>query len=262
MRTNEARGDAARRSPGITVHPRAGGLRRRAVRLVAMLVLAACITDAAVAGPPKETTSGEDRGMVTLRVAGAQMPVTRDVEKNVATILRAIDFAAREKADVLVTPEGSLSGYTAKFDREATTRGIETVVKHAREARVGLVLGTCFGDVGGPAYDAQRFYDGDGHFLGFHAKTLLCRSMREPGREAEVDHFRTEPLRTFRFNGVTVGGLVCNDLWANPEWTPMPDPYLSRQLAEKGARVVFHSVNAGQDEGEDLALVRGFTTPT
>ncbi|MFO0909705.1 MAG: carbon-nitrogen hydrolase family protein [Isosphaeraceae bacterium] len=206
--------------------------------------------------PPSAST--EKGGVVHLRVAGIQMPVTRDVSQNVAVILRAIDRAAEAKADVLVTPEGALSGYTEKFDRTATAAGIETVVARARERNVALVLGTCFAEPNGALYDAQRFYDRKGGFLGFHAKILLCRSMTEPGRKGEVDSFQTAPLRLFELDGLKVGGLVCNDLWANPEWTPMPDPFLSRQLADKGARVVFHSVNAGQDEGEPLALVRSF----
>ncbi len=43
-----------------------------------------------------------------------------------------------------------------------------------------------------------------------------------------------------------MGGLVSNDLWASPEWTPM------------GARVIFHSVHAGQNEGEELSLNRTY----
>ena len=43
-------------------------------------------------------------------------PVRNDVQKNLEAITRAIEFAAREKADVFVTPEGSLSGYS-QFQR-------------------------------------------------------------------------------------------------------------------------------------------------
>ena len=42
-----------------------------------------------------------------LRVAGAQIAVTRDVGRNVETLRRAIDYAVAEKADILLTPEGS-----------------------------------------------------------------------------------------------------------------------------------------------------------
>ena len=193
-----------------------------------------------------------------LRVAGAQLPVTKDVQKNLEAITRAIEFAAREKADVLVTPEGSLSGYTALFDAAATEQAIEAVRQRARQAHVALVLGTCFADAEGARYDAQRCYDCMGDYLGFHAKILLCRWMPDPKRKGEVDSFKSAPLRTFQLDGLTVSGLICNDMWANPEYTPMPDPHLAQQVAEHGARVIFLSVNSGQDEGETLALHRAY----
>jgi predicted amidohydrolase len=68
---------------------------------------------------------GQNPEKVHLRVAGAQIPVVRDIGKNVEAISRAIEYAAREKADVLVTPEGSLSGYVHDFDAAATERALE-----------------------------------------------------------------------------------------------------------------------------------------
>ena len=193
-----------------------------------------------------------------MRLAGVQLPVTSNVQKNLAAITRAIEFAAREKADILVTPEGSLSGYTPKFDAIATAEAMGVVARRARAANVALVLGTCFADTDGARYDAQRFYDREGNYLGFHSKILLCRRMLEPQQKGEVDFFKSAPLRTFQLQGLTVGGLICNDMWANPEWTPMADPHLARQLAEMGARIVFLSVNSGQSEGEELTLHRAF----
>lgn len=195
---------------------------------------------------------------IRIRVAGAQIPVSADISANVATIGRAIAFAQREKADVLVTPEGSLSGYRASFDADETARANREIVAKAAAANIALVLGTCFADETGQRYDGQRFYDKNGDFLGFHSKILLCRKMADPTAKGEVDSFKSTPLRVFELQGLTVGGLVCNDLWANPEWTPMPDPYLARQLAKLGARIIFHSVNAGQDDGENWALNHAF----
>ena len=195
---------------------------------------------------------------VKLRVAGAQIAVTRDVRKNLETIGRAIDYAAREKADILVTPEGSLSGYFPEFDAAATAKALEEVVRKAREAKVALALGTCFQEGDGRRFDGLRFYDREGTLVGTHAKILLCRRMSDPKSKGEIDFFQTKPLETFSLGGLTVGGLVCNDLWANPEWTPMDDPHLVQELARKGARVVFHSVNSGPSEGEELALTRAY----
>lgn len=193
-----------------------------------------------------------------LRVAGAQISVTRDVAKNAEAIRLAIEYAARQQADVLVTPEGSLSGYTVDFDARATREALEFVVKKAREARVALVLGTCFEEADGRRYDQQRFYNKNGNFLGFHAKILLCKQVSRPKEKGELDYFQSQPLRTFRLDGWTVGGLICNDLWANPEWTPMADPHLSQKLAEMGARVIFLSVNSGQGQGKERALAWAF----
>jgi predicted amidohydrolase len=193
-----------------------------------------------------------------LRVAGAQIPVSRDLQKNVATLSRAIEFARREKVAVLVTPEGSLSGYWAGFDVEATRKAIEQIAAQARSANLALVLGTCFADDTGVRYDAQRFYNREGEFLGFHSKILLCRRVAVPNAKGEMDSFKSSPLRVFTLNGITVGGLVCNDIWANPEYTPMPDPYLARQLAGLGARIIFVSANAGQDSGPDWSLNHPF----
>ncbi|MFQ5808524.1 MAG: nitrilase-related carbon-nitrogen hydrolase, partial [Armatimonadota bacterium] len=110
-----------------------------------------------------------------IRVAGAQMPVTTEIESNVETICRAIDFAASEKAEILLTPEGSLSGYTSEFDAGAAREGLERVTAKAREAGVGLALGTCFADPeDGKRYNQIRFYGLGGECLGFHSKTLLC----------------------------------------------------------------------------------------
>jgi predicted amidohydrolase len=47
-----------------------------------------------------------------------------------------------------------------------------------------------------------------------------------------------------------IGGLICNDLWANPGCTPMPDPHLSQQLAARGVKILFHAVNGGRDGSE------------
>src|SRR5215470_2424453 len=41
-----------------------------------------------------------------IRVVGAQMAVTRNVDANLAVLERAVQYAAAQKADVLLTPEG------------------------------------------------------------------------------------------------------------------------------------------------------------
>jgi predicted amidohydrolase len=189
-----------------------------------------------------------------IRVAGAQICVTNNIQANQKTILRAIDFAAAAHADILLTPEGSLSGYTPHFDQTELDEALRAVTDYARSARVGLALGTCYVE---PAdslcYDQLRFYASDGTYLGFHTKILTCGTLTDPS-EGEINDYAQAPLHTFQFEGVTVGGLVCNDMWANPGCTPVPDPHLAQMLSRMGARVIFHSVNGGRD-GSELSKV-------
>ena len=196
------------------------------------------------AGEP-EATASETAG--TLRVAAAQIPVTHSIPDNVAAINRAMNAAIAQKADILLTPEGSLSGYTPIFDQTEVERQLEMILDRAQSAGLALAIGTCFVESDdGKCYNEIRFYDASGTFVGFHTKTLLCGSLTDPPR-GEIEHYGTRPLRTYLINGITVGGLICNDMWANPVCTPMPDPHLSQRLSKAGARVIFQAVNGGRD---------------
>ena len=186
----------------------------------------------------------------TLRVAIAQIPVSSNIVANGAMIDRAIDRAIAEKADVILTPEGSLSGYTHQFDQAQVEQTLDSLVKKASAAGLALAIGTCFVEPEDQkCYNQIRFYDADGTFQGFHSKTLTCGTMTDPS-VGEINHFAVSPLKTFRLKGVTVGGLICNDMWGNPMCTPVPEPHLSQQLAEMGAKVIFHAVNGGRDGGQ------------
>jgi len=182
-----------------------------------------------------------------IRVALAQIPVTLDIEKNVAAITRGIEFANENKANVLVTPEGSLSGYTHEFDRIAVQEALDRITSLAKNKAVGLALGTCFAEQeDNKCYNQLRFYLPDGTYLGYHSKTLTCGDHSNPP-QGELNVFSVSALRTFVFEGIKIGGLICNDMWANPVYTPVPDIHLSQQLSDMGARIIFHAVNGGRD---------------
>ncbi len=187
--------------------------------------------------------------MVILRVAGAQLPVTDDIDTNVAAVSRAIAHARAVNADVLLTPEGSVSGYRVDFDAASVREAVAFLAERARAAGVALALGTCYVEDDGLCYNQVRFYDPRGQFDGFHSKQLRCGTLDDPP-QGEINAYSVTPLRTFTVKGVTVGALICNDLWANPECTPMDDPHLTQQLARMGARVIFHAVNGGRDGGD------------
>jgi predicted amidohydrolase len=186
--------------------------------------------------------------MQHLRVAGYQMAVGQDVLRNTAAICGAIRQAAADGAEILLTPEGSLSGYTAHFEQGAVKAGLNEVTGLARQLGVGLALGTCFTETDGLTYNQVRFYNVDGSYLGFHSKILRCGSLEEP-IEGEIKEYACSDLQVFQFQGIPMGGLICNDLWANPQCTPTPDPHLSQQLSRLGARIICHAVNGGRDGG-------------
>ena len=212
-------------------------MKHLAIYLPASILIAALLSGGVVCG--QETRK--------LRVAVAQISVTRDIDANLKTIGRAIDKAIDEKADILLTPEGSLSGYTPQFDQAEVDSALKQVVSKASSAGLALALGTCYTEADdGKCYNQIRFYDGDGKFLGFHSKTLRCGSMTDPPK-GELNDYACRPLRTFQINGIMVGGLICNDMWANPGCTPMPDPHLSQKLADMGAKIIFQAVNGGRN---------------
>lgn len=186
---------------------------------------------------------------MNIKVSGAQVPVVEDIDANVKTIERAIEYAVSEESDILLTPEGSLSGYTHKFDVSSVKEALEYITEKARIAKLGLALGTCFVESDGKCYNQIRFYTPDGKYLGFHSKILTCGSMDDPP-QGEINYYSVQPLRTYDFSGIRVGGLICNDLWANPCCTPIPDPHLTQQLSKMGAKIIFHSVNGGRNGGE------------
>ena len=130
---------------------------------------------------------------MSLRVAAIQMPVTRDIAANCRYIEDAIAWASAEDADILLTPEGSLSGYTHQFDVAEVRKALRQVSATAARARVGLALGTCnVEESDGKTYNQLRFYSPDGRYLGFHSKTLPTGSLSEQP-VGELNSLRDSP---------------------------------------------------------------------
>lgn len=76
-----------------------------------------------------------------------------------------------------------INGYTHKFDQSRVEAGLKKLVARASSADMALALGTCFIEPDdGRCYNQVRFYDSDGKFLGFHAKTLRCGTMTRPSK--------------------------------------------------------------------------------
>ncbi|MHA1681077.1 MAG: carbon-nitrogen hydrolase family protein [Promethearchaeota archaeon] len=187
----------------------------------------------------------------TLNVSIAQIPVIGDVECNFEAISFGLDEAISSGADILLTPEGALSGYFPHVDQEQVEHFLGKLLDRAADNHVGLALGTIYRESADRnEYNQIRFYDKNGKFLGFHSKILKTTGERE-------DYAHSE-LKIFDFHGIPIGGLICNDLWANPGCTDTPDPHLTRQLAGMGAKIIFHAVNGGRSADPFMAVIRAF----
>ena len=177
----------------------------------------------------------------TYRIAVAQLRVSPDdMELNACGILDAIDLAAKEGADFLVTPEMALTGYHDRFDKARRNQLVKLVREAAAAGKVTVMLG-CGDKRGGKVYNEVLVIGGDGRLIGRHAKIVATNGDRKwsvPGTR----------LKIFRDRGLTFGCLICNDLWVTPGCGPYPDPRLTLQLANKGARVVFHSIHSGRSK--------------
>jgi predicted amidohydrolase len=52
-------------------------------------------------------------------------------------------------------------------------------------------------------------------------------------------------LKIFNWEGFRFGILICNDLWATPGYTTIPNPYLPWKLKQMGAQFIIHCINSG-----------------
>jgi predicted amidohydrolase len=211
-------------------------------RLTALLTLSSLVVVIPTWAAPAESGS--------IRIAGLQMRVTHDIACNEERILAGIERAAREEVELLVTPEGSLSGYHPHFERDVLDAALQRVCAAARQARVGLALGTCYKEQRGEreyCYNQVRLYSPEGDYLGNHAKILRCSPPDMPGT-GEMTHYVEGRLRTFDWRGIRLGILICNDLWATPGYTTMPNPYLPWKLKQMGAQVILHAIYSGSQQ--------------
>jgi predicted amidohydrolase len=180
-------------------------------------------------------------------ISGLQMNVTGNIKHNKEQIMHGITRAESEGASFLATPEGSLSGYTSNFDQSEVTAALNEILSYAQKMKVGLFLGTCYKEqIKGVeyCYNQVRVYTPEGAFLGEYSKILRCSNMDLPGTGEMVDYVEGE-LKTFDWNGYRFGILICNDLWATPGYTTIPNPYLPWKLKQMGAQIIVHCINSG-----------------
>lgn len=186
-------------------------------------------------------------GKKSIVLAGLQMNVTRDIKNNQEQIIAGLRKSAMEGASFLVTPEGSLSGYTSDFNQGEVMLALNEIKAEAVKLKVGLMLGTCYKDlIQGKefCFNQVRVYAPEGHFLGAYSKILRCSNIDLPGSGEMVEYVEGE-LKIFEWHEINFGILICNDLWASPGYTTMPNPYLPWKLKQMGAQMIVHCINSG-----------------
>lgn len=196
---------------------------------------------------PGQLTAQVSKMTEPVVLTGIQMTVTNDIKNNQAQIILGIRKAREEGASFLVTPEGSLSGYTSNFDQGQLDAALREVVAVAGKMKTGLMLGTCYKEmINGKefCFNQVRVYTPEGNFLGAYSKILRCSNIDLPGTGEMLEYVEGE-LRTFDWNGLRFGILICNDLWATPGFTTMPNPYLPVRLKQMGAQFIIHCINSG-----------------
>lgn len=190
-----------------------------------------------------------------VRFGGAQIPVTTELWKNLKTIKKAIDWAAENKVDYLVTPEGSLSGYTPFFvqhdgDIQNLNAALKDIEDYAREKQVGLCLGTLFMEEelqGLLKRNEIRIYNKYGDYQGAVFKRFIIDSDKVvPG-----DFTETFTLDVSEGN-FKVGGLICNDMWGEQQGKVLGRTALY-EMKDAGAQLCIHSTNGfrGEDIGDE-----------
>jgi predicted amidohydrolase len=198
----------------------------------------------------RTTQAQEQNNKSTIRFAGLQMNATSDISANKDHIIDGIRKAAKDGADFLVTPEGSLSGYTSNFEQKEVDKALPEILAVSKELKVGLFLGTCYKDQikdVSYCYNQIRVYAPSGEFLGAYSKILRCSPLDLPGTGEMTDYVEGQ-LKLFEWKGLKIGTLICNDLWATPGYTTIPNPYLGWKLRQMGAQVIIHCINSGNDQ--------------
>lgn len=188
-----------------------------------------------------------------IRFAGAQVPCSNDLNRNVETAKQAINWASKNKVDYLVTPEGFLSGYSPDFDSNGKTTfndvlaAEQEVVAYAAKHGVGQVLGTLWHeDRNGENFvreNQQRYYGKDGNFLGKVPKAYLVGHDANMRPRQEMYNIELP----FEGDSISALGLICNDFWGGPPDENYPLPMHSIHL---GSNILLHSTNGFRDNDD------------
>ena len=163
------------------------------------------------------------------------------IDQNVVQIKRAIDWAAENGVNIMVTPECALSGYMwAPDDRQdpriqELAEALGAVQEYSLLKAVDLVLGTACYNAQGAWANMQAFIV-DGHCVDHDEKQVLF------GAEQCV-YTQGHRLTVLASKQFKIAGLICNDLWSNPLLWPGESADLLQELRRQKVDIVVVSAN-------------------
>lgn len=190
---------------------------------------------------PQGCQAGEIARAAKLRRATlAQVIVHNNIEQNLANARRAIEQGSAEKADFVLFPEMFLTGFVGEIHQDEVASAMAEITELCRKFGVVGLVGTAWKEEE-KLFNQVRIIDAAGRLAGVHAKKCLTYG--------EAKHLSpgTTPL-VFSVGGLTVGVLICNDLWVTPGFTDGPNPHLTLQQARAGAQVIFHHIYSGSNQ--------------
>jgi len=190
--------------------------------------------------------------MTTIRIAGAQIPVGLDIERNKNEIIKALDWAKENEVDLLVTPEGSLSGYiTSKWWEkiDELTDSLKEIEDHQKKLGIELHLGTCFQETeetGIINRNEIRSYNKDGNLFQVTIKSYGIAFERCVNKHGQPLY--TWPL-PYEDRPTSVTALICNDMWGCVEQDGEP---INQVLVNANLDLLIHSTNGVKFNPEDI----------
>lgn len=154
-----------------------------------------------------------------LKIALAQIESqSGNVENNCKEIINAIEYAKSEHANIVVFPELSVCGYTARdlwFRESFLNQCAEAVLKIANHCKgIVAVIGSVIEEKGERYNVAIAVFDGQ--IIATHRKmTLPSSELFEERRYFSQGREHT----TFRYGKYKIGLQVCEDLWGSEEYS-------------------------------------------
>tara|TARA_B100000427_G_C15492558_1_gene588347 strand:+ start:782 stop:1750 length:969 start_codon:yes stop_codon:yes gene_type:complete len=189
--------------------------------------------------------SGKER---SIRVAGAQMPISTDLQFNKNEILKALDWAKENEVHHLLTPECALSGYNPNSllsnNKDELEDALKEIENHIASNNMDIIfhLGTLFvepeiqGHVNRNEVRHYEARDGGCHLFSTTNK-IACVGADNfviPGDEIDVHILHHRRDREYK-----MATLICNDMW---EWD---DNHMLnyKMSSEVQPDIIFHATN-------------------